>query len=379
MYNILHLALDVVSRELVGFIPAVTRDASADRAAIGDTIYYPVVSTFTPGSITAASTGPTGSDMSAPATSATISKAYSVPVYLTGEESKGLRNSGSREAVLTNAFAQAMRALVNLIEVDLFTVAYTNASRAYGTAGTAPFGTASDLSDLAQAMKILDDNGAPTSTRRLVLSTAALANLRAKQSVSLAAAGSDEILRTGALGDILGVRVGASGGISAHTKGTGTGYLVDLTAGYAAGSTTIHLDTGTNTILAGDVVTNATTARADTNKYIIGTGGTGGEADYVLNSPGLKIAWVNNDAVSIGNSYTPNLLFSQDAVFLACRAPAVPEEGDAATDSIIVTDPISGLSFEVREYRQYRQVAWDVGIAWGYKAIKDAHIATILG
>ena len=379
LYDVIHLALDVVSRELVGFIPAVMRDASADRAAIGDTISYPVVSTFTPGSITAASYGPAGSDMSAPAASASITKAYSVPVYLTGEENKGLRNSGAYEAVMKNAFAQAMRALVNLIEVDLFTVGYTNSSRAYGTAGTAPFGTASDLSDFAQAMKILDDNGAPTSTRRLVLSTAALANLRAKQSVPLASAGTEEILRTGALGDLLGVRLGASGGISAHTKGGGSGYLVDLTAGYAAGSTTIHLDTGTGTILAGDVLTNTVTARADSNKYIVGTGGAGGEADYVLNSPGLKVAWVNNDTVSIGNSYTPNLLFSQDAIFLACRAPAVPDGGDAAADAMVVQDPVSGLPFEVREYRQYRRTVYEVAMAWGYSAIKDAHIATILG
>lgn len=56
------------------------------------------------------------------------------------------------------------------------------ALRAYGTAGTTPFGTAGDLSDLAQLAKILMTTAA-RHHRQLVLNSAAIANLRGKQSV----------------------------------------------------------------------------------------------------------------------------------------------------------------------------------------------------
>jgi hypothetical protein len=290
-----------------------------------------------------------------------------------------MRNSGAYPIFWKNAFAQAMRTLVNEIEVDLFEAAYKNSSRAYGTAGTAPFGTASDLTDLAQGMKILDDNGAPKSTRQLVLGSSALANLRAKHSVALGGAGDPSLLKSGALDRLLGVDIHASGGISVHTKGTAASYAVDLTAGYAAGLTTVHIDTGTGTVLAGDVVNNVKTGR-DSNKYICATGFAGdGDGDIVLNKPGLQVAWTNNDLVTVGNSYTPNMLFSRDALFLAARAPAIPNGGDAAVDEISVVDPISGMTFTIRQYPGFFQNAYVVCMVWGVAAIKDAHIATILG
>jgi len=112
-------ALDVVSRELVGFIPAVTRDTAADRAALGQSVNFPIVAPGTVADIAPAATGPTGNDTSAPAGTLTISKAKSTVFYLTGEDDLTLRQTSAKATLFKNAVAQGMRALCNLIELDL--------------------------------------------------------------------------------------------------------------------------------------------------------------------------------------------------------------------------------------------------------------------
>jgi hypothetical protein len=371
----IYKSLDVVLRELTGFIPAVMFDASGEQAAKDQTISWPVVPVASAGDITPATTGPTPTDQTIGPGTMTISKSRSAVFGWNGEEQKSL--GGLYNQILVDQFAQAMRTLVNEVETDLAAL-YVHASRAYGTAGTAPF--ASTLDEAAQILKILLDNGAPKTDLQLVINTTAGAKLRTLAQLSKAnEAGSDEMLRRGVLLDLFGFMIRESAQVANHTKGAGSGYLVDLTAGYAAGSTTIHLDTGTGQVKAGDILTNSTTGR-DTNKYVVKTGhATGGEQDYVLANPGLRVAWVNNDPVAIGNSYAANLAFSKSALALMARVPAMPEGGDAADDVTVITDPQSGLSFQVAMYRQYRQVAFEVGLAWGVKAVKPEAIAILLG
>lgn len=375
----IRLAADTVARELTGLIPAVTRNSSAERAALDETIRFPVVPAYVPSAIAAAATGPDPSDSTIGSDTMTISASESVTFYWTGEDQRGLNNAGYYEAILRDQFTQAMRALTNKIELQL-AQQYIYASRAHGTAGTTPFGTAGDYTDAALVRKILVDNGAPTGDLQLVVSTAAGANLRGKQGGrGVDAEGSSDILRRGVLLDIHGFMVRESAQIVSHVKGAGTGYDF-ASAGEAVGQTTLSVEGGTaNTtgIKAGDVITHA----GDTvNKYVVNTGtGNNATADIVIGRPGLLVAGVDANEITIGNSYSANLAFSRSAIHLITRAPAMPAGGDAADDVIEVQDPVSGLAFQVAMYRQRRRVAYEVGIAWGSKVVKQEFVALLLG
>ena len=84
-------------------------------------------------------------------------------------------------------------------------------------------------------------------------------------------------------------------------------------------------------------------------------------------------------AITVGNSYSANMAFSRSSIILATRAPALPDGGDSADDRTIITDPVSNLSFEVALYRQYRQIQYEISLAWGFANLKPEHTAILLG
>lgn len=369
-------ALDIVSRELVGFIPSVTRNSSAERAALNQPVTYPIAPAATTGNITPGTNPPDDGDQTITSDTITITKSMYSPVRWAGEEQ--LQLAGNYGTILRDQFAQSFRALVNLIEIDLWNEARKNASRAYGSVGNAPFGTAADLSDFANILRILEENGAPTNDLHLVLGHAAMANLRAKQSVlfKVNEAGTAELLRNGVIGRVEGLNLHNSNAVSVVADGAGSAYQVN--GAHAVGATTVAVDTGSGNINAGDIITIANGTPADSNKYVVNTGITA-PGNLVIGGPGLRSSHVDNDAVTLLADFTPNVAFARSAVHLVTRAPAMPAGGDTADDVTEVTDPFSGLSFQVALYRQYRRVKYEVGIAWGQKASKDEHIAVLLG
>lgn len=370
----MYAALDKVSRELVGFVAGVTRDSGVERAALNQTVLVPVTPAASSADNTPGVTPPDTGDQTIDNVSLSISKSKHVAVRWNGEETLGLQNAGTYDTINVDRFAQAMRTLVNLVEVDLASM-YAKASRAYGTAGTTPFGTAGDLSDAAFVHQILDDNGTPLDDRHLVLSNAAIANIRAKQSVlfKVNEAGTDALLRRGIIGDLEGFSLHQSGQVASHTKGSGASYQTNNGAGYAVGDTAITLDTGSGTILAGDVVTFA----GDSNKYVTTTALASNVV--TIAKPGLRATLADNVALTVGNSYRANMAFHRSAIVLATRLPALPAQGDMAVDRTIVQDPVSGLAFEVAAYPGFRQMTYHVSLAWGYQLIKPEHTAILMG
>ncbi|UNK39372.1 hypothetical protein MNR02_06605 [Shinella sp. H4-D48] len=371
-------ALDVISRELTGFIPAVNRSSNVDRAALNQQVLVPVTRAESSADNTPGVTAPNTGDNTVDNVAVTISKSKHVPVRFNGEETKGLMNAGTFSSIRADRLYQGMRTLVNEIEADLWGEAYTAASRAYGTAGTTPFGTAADMTDFAGVLRILEENGAPTTDLQLALGHAAIGNLRGKQSglFKVNEAGSSDMLRNGMTDRIMNMAIRHSNAITVHTKGAGTGYTSN--GGEPIGETAIVFDgatVNTSGIKAGDVITWT----GDTNKYVVGTGSTGTSGTITLNKPGLRATLADEISGTIGNSYTPNVAFARSAIVLATRAPAMPEGGDQASDTMMLVDDRTGLAFEVALYKQFLQNVLHVRLAWGYKAIKEEHIAILMG
>ncbi len=322
----IYVAADVVGRELVGFIPAVTINANgSERAAKGDVVRAAFTRESTVGDVTESMTIPQGTDQ-------TVDNA---------------KNS---------------------------------ASRAFGTAGTTPFG--SNFDEVAEIRQILVDNGMPPNDGQasLVLNTLAGTNLRQLSTLqSVNQAGNDTLLRQGTLLDLQGLAVRESAQVQSHTKGAGTGYDINNGSGEVVGETTLTLDGGTvNTtgITAGDIVTFAGDS---VNKYVVNTGLTATSGDIVIGAPGIRSTVADTTEMTIGNDYTGNMAFHRRAIELAVRAPAVPEGGDNADDAITVQDPNSGIVYEVRFYKGYRKAMIEVAVAFGVKCWKSDFIATLLG
>lgn len=375
----IYRAADVVGRELVGFIPSSTINAGSERAAVGQNVRAHFTRAASAGDLSPSMTIPEGTDQTVDNKTLTLTKQRGVAIPWTGEDIRLVNGGAGYETIYGDQIAQAMRALCNEIETDLAVEAYKNASRAAGAAGTAPF--ASNIDELVDVRKILADNGCPMTDGRLslVMDTIAGAKLRKLTSLQkVNEAGDSRMLRQGTLLELMGIMLKESAYVQSHTKGAGIGYDF-AAAGEAVGQTTLSVEGGTvNTtgIKAGDIITHAGDS---VNKYVVNTGTTSASGDIVIGSPGLRIAGADANEITIGNSYTANVLFHQTAVELAMRAPAAPTGGDAAVDVMMVQDPHSGLVFEISVYKGFKKAMIYVGAVWGVKAWKPDHIAILMG
>jgi hypothetical protein len=223
---------------------------------------------------------------------------------------------------------------------------------------------------------------------QLVISTAQGARLRTLTQLTKAnEAGTDDLLRRGVLLDIHGFAVRESAKVATVTQAADTGYA--LNGAHAAGATslvvktdtaairtdTAAISTGTAAISKGAIITIA----GDTNKYVVAADYADGAGTLYINAPGLMKAASDSAAITVAtDTYEAALAFDRGAIQLVARPPLMPQGGDAAEDVMNITDPVSGLTFQVALYRQYRQVKYEVALAWGVKAIKSEHIAVLI-
>ncbi len=367
-------ARDQVAREKIGFLSSVIVNSDRGGVSINGTVTsfrtaQPTLNT----SYTPSMTLPDGDDQTVTADTMQVTQVANVKIPLKGETLKQLDNTVGGQAVLDDMFAQAIRKMVNAIEAGTGTVLKNGASRVVGTAGTNPFASTFDI--LADARKVLVDNGAPfDGDVSAVFNTTATTALRKLSNLyKVNEAGTSDMLRNSEIMDLGGFKIKESAGVASHTKGTGASYV---TSGVTAvDGTSIALVTGTGTVLAGDVVTFA----ADTNnKYVVGTG-VAAPGTIILNQPGARVSIATANALTIGNSYSGNVAFHRSAAELVMRPPAQPYGGDAATDRMTISDDKSPLVFEVAIYRGYGMAVIDITCFYQAKVWKPEFVVGIMG
>ena len=377
---LMYKAMQEVAREQIGALNGVTINASGvESAAYGDTVKSLIVSGASDmASYTPAMTIPAAGDKTNTLDSFALDTFVGKDLAIVGEVSKRLANVSLYGAWIQGEFAQIFRSVFNEIEGYLLGVIYKGASRATGTAATTPFATTTNI--LVDLKKIMDDNGAPKNDgeRTFIMNSTAEANLLKLtnlQKINESGDGGD-LLRRGIMGMLHSFNLRSSAGVQTHTKGTATGY--DATAAFAVGDETLTVDgSDSGTILNGDVVTFA----GDSNKYIVKSATASGAAsgNIVLNNPGLQATLGDTVEGSTGGTYTANVGFHRRAVELAIRPPAQPEGGDQASDRIMMSDPVSGLSLEFAMYKGYGMNKIEAKAYYGAKVWNSHLVAIALG
>jgi len=374
---VLYQAANVIPRKMTGLIGSVDRTFDDKQAAMQSTVRVPVLTASANADYTPAMQTTIGTSSTPTAVDVTLDFSRQNAFVLSGEEQAALDAGGDiSKDFLRQKTEAAIGAAVDETEAYLFTQAIAGASRATGTAGTTPFATT--ITELADVRKILIDNGMFEDVS-VVLTSAAATNLRKLVTINNQPAGSpaEEILRGGTLVRLHSMNVKESAGPASHTAGAASGRLVGP-SGVATGAVSINFDGGSGGFTAGDVLafgSGGGSGTADANRYVVPA--IASATPVLLNKPGLILAHVDNDTITVAAAYTPSIALDRRAMKLVIRPPFT--NANPLIESVFIGDPITGLTFRFDKIAGDGVVTYRIVWVYGAKVINPEGVAILLG
>jgi hypothetical protein len=381
-------ALQILHQKL-NFIGAMNRqydDSFAKSGAkIGDSLKIRLPNQFTVRSGAALS----AQNTTETSTTLTVSQQKGVDVEFTSAEL-----TLSMDDFAQRILEPAMAVLAANIEADAFSMVNDVYNVVNNTGSPSPM----TLKALLQGRKVLTDNLAPSSGRKLILNTQD--NLDLVDSLKTLFQDSTEIAkqyREGMVGRTAGFgEIYENTLIPTHTTGTAaatSGYLVN--GGSQTGST-LTVDTGTTTFLVGDVITIAGVYRvhpetkvstSELQQFVV-TANSGTSATSLAISPAIVTSGgaqnvsgspADNAAISKiggnGTVYKPSLAFHENAFTFATADLVMPQGVDFSAREVY-----DGISMRI--VRQYA-ISTDtmpcrIDVLYGYKTIRPQIACQIL-
>lgn len=347
-------------------------------ASLGDVVNVVISSAMTVGDVSPSFADQAGDDV----------KPIKVPVTLDRWKRAGFVVADKEldllgEGGMAQQIAEAAKAMANYINADIWSQ-YYRIYGCYGTPGTTPFAGGTSLADGAQVRKVLNKQLAPLVGRKIVLDPEAEANVI----ILLANAnlrGDSETMRTGRIGQTLGMDWYMDQQIPIHTAGVLNAGAITVNGAQAVGAGSLDNGrTGTlsiakaagvnGTLNKGDIITiagDSQTYAVQATTTIVQAGNT-----TVPIRPSLRKATVGAEAITQKASHTVNLAFHELAFVFASR----PLSSRANRDNqYTVVDDVSGLAFRVELKRQNKQdiLEWDV--LYGVGVYREEFAARLFG
>ena len=352
--------------------------------APGHDLTIPTGATQATAAITPSNTPPSNIDHAAGTKTLTIDTHEGTYFHLTDQE---MTQIDADQSFVPLQMSEAFKSIANSIDANVLAL-YKDVYGASGTNGTTPF--ASDLTAWTDsgARKILIDQLSPLGPWNAVLDPAAEGNLMGLSQVQAAnTRGSDETMRTGQIGNVLGANWHVDQSVPTHTCGTltnGTGMLAKVNdASYTVGESTVNIDDSSLTLAVaiGDIFTVA----GDTQQYAVTAVATasGNAIAGMAFTPASKVAWADNAVVTFKDGATSNpdhvanLVFHPGAFGIAFARP----EGESLNpaNEMVVRDETSGIPIRVKVTEEYYQKTYRLDVMYGVKTIRPEYACRIAG
>jgi hypothetical protein len=340
----------------------VNRDFDTLAAQPGSSIDVPIPPTITTAAVTAANTPPATADMTLSTVNVPLSSWNEAPFYMTDKDMLEVQQDK-----LPGVVEAALASIVSTIDADILTAADAGC----GLADDQGTGIFAAIGDVIEPGTLLNRNKVARAARSCVFDSTAEAALLALTQFTSADYQTSFPMETGMVGPEpkLGMQWWMDQNVQTHTCGTGNGYLVNASEGYVIGDKVITVDTGTGTMLAGDVVT--------IGSYNYGVASLSGTT-LTLNQ-GLLATVANNATITLidrTSTHTANIAMARDAIVF-CSRPF--QSSNSAIASQTISDPVSGLSLRLEVTREHKRDRWSIDCLYGTKVVRPEGVIKIIG
>ena len=341
------------------------RDLEQDAASrrLGDTIQI-----RKPVSLTAKSfdpsTGVTQQDIQEESVDFVLDRIATVDVSI--EALEGANSVESLERIFVEPAAQALAEKINREGLEL----YKDIPYYVGTAGTTP----ATLAAMAAARKKMNQLKAPVSGRVAVWDPEADAAFTTLDAIVHAEkSGSNQALREGSIGRVMGFDHYMSQGVCTHATGITAATAVAVTDAVTAGATKLNIDgtTLTGKLKKGDLML------IDGKTYTVTEDSAAADTNAISNVkvyPALPALAADTD-VTLISGHTANLVFCPLAFAFATRPLTAPGGVESYTTTY------NGISLRVvRGYdMQYKREVLSMDVLYGFKTLYPELAVRVLG